>query len=106
MLLNFIVVDTDNHTVKLYNEREYLEETGLRPLKADEFNMPADRIEELVASNSCEVAWCRDDAISVITDEIELLSAEDGDDEEIAALARMIIEIAKNNWWDDIIDGS
>lgn len=103
---HFIAVNLWENTVDLFTEEEFLEQTGSKPLKEEDYLSPADRIGELLENNDCQVAWCRDDAIKLILDEIEVLSAEDGDSEQIADLAKLIVRIAENNWWDMIIDSN
>lgn len=92
------------NTVDIYTEEEFLERTGSKPIEEQDYFEPADRIEELLSNNDCLLAWCRDDAIKLLLDEIEVLSAEDGDDEQVANLAKMIVRIAENSWWDAIIN--
>ena len=101
---HFIAVNLWENTVDLYTEEEFLEHTGSKPLEESDYESLSDRIEELLENNDCKVAWCRDDAIGLILDEIEVLSTEDGDGEQIIDLAKMIIRIAENNYWDLIID--
>ena len=103
-MLNFIVVDTESFKVELYDEEEFIDAYDAETLDPDDFESDEDRITELVEDNYCDIAWSRQDAVDKIIEEIEMLSIEEGgDDETLLGLAQMLIKIAQANWWDGII---
>lgn len=103
-MLNFIVVDTENFKVELYDEEEFIDAYEAEALDPEDFKNDVDRITELVEDNYCDIAWSRQDAVDKIIEEIEMLSIEEGgDDETLLGLAQMLIKIAQANCWDGII---
>ena len=103
-MMNFIVVDIENLKVELYDEEEFIAEYNAEALDPDDYKSDEDRITELVEDNYCDIAWTRQDAVDKIIEEIEMLSIEEGgDDETLLGLAQMLIKIAQANWWDGII---
>ena len=62
--------------------------------------------QELVEGNGYEIAWSREDAVSKVLEEIEVLSIEDGDDDDelLIEMAKMLIQIAQGRGWDNIIE--
>lgn len=103
-MMNFIVVDIENFKVELYDEEEFIAEYNAEALDPDDYKSDEDRITELVEDNYCDIAWTRQDAVDKIIEEIEMLSIEEGgDDETLLGLAQMLIKIAQANWWDGII---
>ena len=102
-MMNFIVVDIENFKVELYDEEEFIAEYNAEALDPDDYKSDEDRITELVEDNYCDIAWTRQDAVDKIIEEIEMLSSEEGgDDETLLGLAQMLIKIAQANWWDGI----
>lgn len=103
-MMNFIAIDIENFKVELYDEEEFIAEYNAEALDPDDYKSDEDRITELVEDNYCDIAWTRQDAVDKIIEEIEMLSIEEGgDDETLLGLAQMLIKIAQANWWDGII---
>lgn len=103
-MMNFIAIDIENFKVGLYYEEEFIAAYKAEALDPEDFKSDEDRITELVEDNYCDIAWSRQDAVDKIIEEIELLSIEEGgDDETLVGLAKMLITIAQANWWDGII---
>lgn len=102
-MMNFIAIDIENFKVDLYDEEEFIAAYEAEALDPEDYS-DEDRITELVEDNYCDIAWSRQDAVDKIIEEIELLSIEEGgDDETLVGLAQMLIKIAQANWWDGII---
>lgn len=105
IMLSFIVLDFGEFEVKLFEEREFIDKYDVEPLDPKEYPNASERITELVEGNCYDLAWCRQDAVDRVIDEIELLSVEeDGDDQTLIKLAQMLITIGNANWWDGVID--
>ena len=103
-MMNFIAIDIENFKVDLYDEEEFIAAYEAEALDPKDYTSDEARITELVEDNYCDIAWSRQDAVDKIIEEIELLSIEEGgDDETLVALAQMLITIAQANWWDGII---
>ncbi len=104
-MLHFIAIDTDEKSVDLYTEGEFKEKYGDDDLEDIEaISDDVERATALADCFGCSIAWCRDDAIDEIISEIETLSVEDGDGEEVADLAKMIVKVAGNDFWDLLIE--
>lgn len=105
-MINFIVLDFGEYKVDLYDEPEFIEKFDADPLDPAEFERAEDRIIELVEGNGYDIAWSREDAVSKVLEEIEVLSIEDGDDDDelLIEMAKMLIQIAQGRGWDNIIE--
>lgn len=104
-MMNFIAIDIENFKVDLYDEEEFIAAYKAEALDPEDYKSDKDRITELVEDNYCDIAWSRQDAVDKIIEEIELLSIEEGgDDETLVGLAKMLITIAQANWWDEFIE--
>lgn len=104
-MMNFIAIDIENFKVDLYDEEEFIAAYEAEALDPEDYKSDKNRITELVEDNYCDIAWSRQDAVDKIIEEIELLSIEEGgDDETLVGLAKMLITIAQANWWDEFIE--
>ena len=115
-MMNFIAIDIENFKVDLYDEEEFIAAYEAEALDPEDYKSDEDQITELVEDNYCDIAWSRQDAVDKIIwsrqdavdkiiEEIELLSIEEGgDDETLVGLANMLITIAQANWWDEFIE--
>ena len=105
-MINFIVLDFDEYKVDLYDEGEFIEHFNVDPLDPADYDRAEDRIIELVEINGYDIAWCRQDAVDKVLEEIELLAIEDGDDddEKLCGMAKMLTLIAQGRGWDRIIE--
>lgn len=104
-MLSFIVLDFGEFEVELFDEREFIDKYDVELLDPKEYRNASERITELVEGNCYDLAWCRQDAVDRVIEEIELLSVEeDGDDQTLIKLAQMLITIGNANWWDGVID--
>lgn len=104
-MMNFIAIDIENFKVDLYDEEEFIAAYEAEALDPEDYKSEEDRITELVEDNYCDIAWSRQDAVDKIIEEIELLSIEEGgDDETLVGLAKMLITIAQASWWDEFIE--
>ena len=104
-MMNFIVLDTGNYKAGIFEEREFIETFDADPMDPEDYDCRADRITDLVQSNGYDIAWCHQDAVDMVIDEIQILSVEEGgDDETLVGLAKMLITIGESSWWDHLID--
>lgn len=105
-MINFIVLDFGEYKVDLYDEGEFIEHFDADPMDPADYDRAEDRIIELVEINGYDIAWSREDAVSKVLEEIELLAIEDGDDddEKLIGMAKMLIQIAEGRGWDRIIE--
>ena len=81
-MMNFIAIDIENFKVDLYDEEEFIAAYEAEALDPEDYKSDEDRITELVEDNYCDIAWSRQDAVDKIIEEIELLSIEEGGDDE------------------------
>lgn len=100
-MLNFIVMNFEAKSVDLYDEKKFGDQHKVESFDEDGFESPQQRIECMVNENFGEVAWSREDAVLLITDEIKALSIEGDDGEEVREYAKMLIKIGQNAWWDE-----
>ncbi len=104
-MLNFIVLDFGDYTAELLDEREFIEKYDVDPLDPKDYRSASDRITELVEGNCYDLAWCRQDAVDKVIDEIELLAVEEGGEDQILIeLSKMLITIGEAKWWDGILE--
>lgn len=99
-MLYFIVVDCESKSVDLYDEKKFRDQYKVESFDDDGFESPQQRIECMVDENFGEVAWTREEAVLLITDEIKALSMEGGEGEEVREYAKMLIKIGQNARWD------
>ncbi len=106
-MMHFIAIDLENFTVDLYTEDSFINEKKAEEIpEIDGYDSADDRLTDLVQMNYCEIAWDRYDAVGIILDQIETLAVDEDDGPELVKLAKMLVTIGENTWWDPILENN
>lgn len=98
----FIAIDKNDQTVNLLTEDKLIEHYDLDRDEVQEINNEVKRIEELAYLADVEIAWSREDAVSLIAEELNYMDIE-GVDDVLLGYSDMLKKIAENPVWDELI---
>lgn len=105
----FIVPDYDQYKVHLFDEESFRRFVEAEPVEdeelfeEDEFVSPQERIERLVGYFGYDIAWCRDDAMTMIAQDIEGGCLDASGSAFLIGAAGMLIQLVDNSWWDRLL---
>lgn len=105
-MLCFIVLDYEQYKVHLFDEASFLCFVDAEPVEDeelfedDEFVSPQERINRLVDYFGYDIAWCRDDAMTMIAQDMEGGCLDESGSEFLIGAAGMLIQLFENSCWD------